>query len=71
VRVVMDGSNLRAIEEERLPAGAFARPSGVSRGSLPKVERGGPVKLATARKIGVVLDVDPRTFARAISRRPA
>ena len=68
MQLVMDGSKLRTMGEERPPAGAFAKPS---RGSLPKTERGGPVKLATARKIGAALDVDPRTFARAISRRPA
>ena len=64
----MDGSKLRAM---RLTAGAFARTSGLSRGSLCKAERGGPVKLATALKIGATLDVDQRTFARTISRRPA
>jgi hypothetical protein len=68
VHVVTDGSKLSAMGEERLPAGAFARPSG---GSLRKAERGGPVELATARKIGAALDVDPRMFARAVSRRPA
>ena len=68
MQVVMDASKLRTMGGGATPAGAFAKPS---RGSLPKTERGGPVKLATARKIGAVLDVDPRTFARAISRRPA
>ena len=68
MHVVTDGSKLRAMGEKRLPAGAFARPSG---GSLRKAERGEPVELATARKIGAALDVDPRTFTRAISRRPA
>ena len=68
MHIVTDGSKLRAMGEERLPAGAFARHSG---GSLRKAERGEPVELATARKIGAALDVDPRMFARAISGRPA
>jgi hypothetical protein len=56
----MDGGKLRATRKVRLPAGAFARASGVS---LRKAERGEPVKHATACKIGAALDVDPKTFA--------
>jgi hypothetical protein len=41
VHVVTDVSKLRAMGEERPPAGAFARPSGVSRDSQRKAERGG------------------------------
>ena len=68
MHVVTDVSKLRAMGEERLSAGAFARPR-ASRATR-SVKRSA-VELATARKIGAALDVDPRTFARAISRRPA
>jgi hypothetical protein len=40
VYAVTDVSKLRAMGEERLPAGACARPSGVSRDALRKAERG-------------------------------
>ena len=40
VYAVTDVSKLRAMGEERLPAGACARPLGVSRDALRKAERG-------------------------------
>jgi transcriptional regulator with XRE-family HTH domain len=50
----------------------FARKAGRSTDTLRRVEGNrGPVSLEMARKIGAALEVDPRTFAKAISRRPA
>jgi transcriptional regulator with XRE-family HTH domain len=69
VHVTTDGAKLKAMREG--PARTFARSSGISPATLRKAERGGPVELATARKIARALGTDPRTFARAISRRPS
>jgi transcriptional regulator with XRE-family HTH domain len=71
--VKTDGPKVRALREANEPnAREFAREAEISRRTLTRVEcNEGPVELATARKIGAALDVDPRTFARAISNRPA
>ena len=71
--VKTDGPKVRALRESHEPsARVFAQKAGVSRRTLTRVERNeGPVRTGTARKIGAALEVDPRTFARAISNRPA
>ncbi len=72
MHVEIDGSQVRRMRGSRAFSGAhFARRAGISPGTLRRVERNeGPVRPDTARKIGAALDVDPRTFARAISTRP-
>jgi DNA-binding XRE family transcriptional regulator len=71
--VTADGSKVRALREARESSTReFAKKAGVSRRTLTRVERNeGPVRPGTARKIGSALEVDPRTFARAVSSRPA
>jgi DNA-binding XRE family transcriptional regulator len=73
VHVKTDGPKVRALREAHEPnAGKFAQKAGISRRTLTRVERNeGPVQLATARKIGAALEADTRTFATAISSRPA
>jgi hypothetical protein len=72
VHLTTDGSKLKAMRSGAGPASeaTFARSSGISEGALRMAERGGPVELATARKLARTLGTDPRTFARAVSRRP-
>ena len=71
MHVKTDGQKVRALREAHEPnARVFAREAGISQRTLTRVERNeGPVRTGTARKIGAALGVDPRTFARAISRR--
>jgi transcriptional regulator with XRE-family HTH domain len=73
VHVKAYGAKVRALREAHEPnARVFAQKAGISRRTLTRVERNeGPVRTGTARKIGAALGVDPRTFAKAISRRPA
>jgi predicted transcriptional regulator len=73
MHVKTDGRKVRALREASgASAGVFAQKAGVSRRTLAGVERNeGPVAAKTARKIGAALEVDARTFARTISRRPA
>jgi transcriptional regulator with XRE-family HTH domain len=71
--VTADGSKVRALREASgFSTREFSRKAGISRRTLTRVERNeGPVMPGTARKIGAALDVNPRTFARAISSRLA
>jgi transcriptional regulator with XRE-family HTH domain len=73
MHVKTDRPKVRALREaHEASAREFAKRAGISRRTLTRVERNeGPVRPGTARKIGAALDVGPRTFARAISRRPA
>ena len=67
--VQMDGDKVRELRGDR-PAGEVAREAGITPDTLRRVERNrGPILPNTARAIGRVLDVDPRTFAQAISSR--
>jgi transcriptional regulator with XRE-family HTH domain len=72
VYVKLEGRWIRTERDERALTGAeFAEKAGISRRTLTRVERNeGPVSLDTARKISRAIGVDPRTFARDISRRP-
>ena len=64
-----DGALVRKIRGDRT-AGEVAQEAGISRDTLRRVERnGGPVRVDTVWGIGRALDVDPRTFAKAISTR--
>ena len=69
----VDGYQVRRMRGCRGFSGAqFARMARISPKTLRRVELNrGPVLRKTARKIGAALEVDPRTFARAISRRPS
>jgi transcriptional regulator with XRE-family HTH domain len=73
VCLAMDGERVRSLREQRgMSQRELAEASSVSKKTLANAELGKTYAFPeTARKIGAALDVNPRTFARAISRRPA
>jgi transcriptional regulator with XRE-family HTH domain len=71
--VILDGERVRELrEEEGMSRRDLAATAGISPTTLRRVEDNrGPVSLTSARKVGRALDVNPRVFGRAVSRRPA
>jgi transcriptional regulator with XRE-family HTH domain len=69
--VEVDGQKVRELREQQgATAGEIADKAGITRSTLRRVERNeGPVLPGTARGIGRALDVNPRSFAWAISTR--
>jgi transcriptional regulator with XRE-family HTH domain len=71
VYVELDGARVRTMRGSRGFDGAtFARRAGISRDTVRRVERNrGPVRIGTARKIGVALGMDdPRSLGRVAGR---
>jgi transcriptional regulator with XRE-family HTH domain len=70
VYLVMDGEQVRSLREQKgMSQRRLSEASGVSRRTLTSVEAGKVHTLpSTARKIGVALEVDPRSLARVASR---
>jgi DNA-binding XRE family transcriptional regulator len=68
--VVMNSERVRSLREQRgMSQRRLSEASGVSRRTLTSVEAGKVHTLpSTARKIGVALEVDPRSLARVASR---
>ena len=66
-----DGERVRELREERgATPKEIAQKAGITPETLRRVEGNrGPVRVDTVHAIGRVLDVDPRTFAKAVSRR--
>jgi transcriptional regulator with XRE-family HTH domain len=73
VYLAMDGEQVRSLREQRgMSQRELAEAASVSKRTVTNVEAGKVYsQVSTARKIGAALDVNPRTFARAISRRPS
>jgi transcriptional regulator with XRE-family HTH domain len=70
VYLVMDGEQVRSLREQKgMSQRQLAEASGVSKKTLSNVEVGKVHTLpSTARKIGVALDVDPRSLGRVAGR---